>query len=398
MRFVEHTLELSRVQNIPEEVRITVVGYNWDDCLSTKSLRDWLEKKRAEQEAAGNKIARPSVSEGATPEKVAERQQRVIELVSDLTNGFPTESETRTEEESAQWLMAQFLDWHRREEKSGWWEFFRLKDLGDDDLLEEKAAIARLRFDRCVGVDGRSPVDRYTFEKQETEIRDGDKVVHRGDPIGEVLGIDVGQRTIDIKKVGKAVDLHPSSIYKHEMVRTEELAESLFRIGEWIGVNGIVSAGQYQAARDLLRRTTPRLANGESVTVQPNESTEAAARRIVAALDTSVLPVQGPPGAGKTYTGARMISELIRRGKKVGITSNSHKAIRLLIDETLKVCRTEGLVGIRCIQKVTEKTDEALPDGLEVVKDNGKVLAALVTGAAQIAAGTAWLWSRDEFF
>lgn len=398
MRFVEHTLELSRVQNIPEEVRITVVGYNWDDCLSTKSLRDWLEKKRAEQEAAGNKIARPSISEGAAPEKVAERQQRVIELVSELTNGFPTESETRTEEESAQWLMAQFLDWHRREEKSGWWEFFRLRDLGDEDLLEEKAAIARLQFDHCVGVDGRSPVDRYTFEKQETEIRDGDKVVHRGDPIGEVLGIDVGQRTIDIKKVGKAVDLHPSSIYKHEMVRTEELAESLLRIGEWIRINGIISTGQYQAARDLLRRTTPRLANGESVTVQPNESTEAAARRIVAALDTSVLPVQGPPGAGKTYTGARMISELIRRGKKVGITSNSHKAIRLLIDETLKVCRTEGLVGIRCIQKVTEKTDEALPDGLEVVKDNGKVLAALVTGAAQIAAGTAWLWSRDEFF
>ena len=111
-----------------------------------------------------------------------------------------------------------------------------------------------------------------------------------------------------------------------------------------------------------------------------------------------MLPVQGPPGAGKTYTGARMISELIRRGKKVGITSNSHKAIRLLIDETLKVCRTEGLAGIRCIQKVTEKTDEALPDNLEVVKDNGKVLAALITGAAQIAAGTAWLWSRDEFF
>ncbi len=398
MRFVEHTLELGRVQNIPEEVQITVMGYNQDDCSSTKSLRDWLEKKRSELEAAGNKIARPLISEGAAPEKVAEQQQRVIDLVSELTNGLPVDPLTRTEEESAQWLMAQLLDWHRREEKSGWWEFFRLRDLGDEELLEEKAAIARLQFDRRVGVDGRSPVDRYSFEKQETEIRDGDKVVHRGNPIGEVVGIDVGQRTIDIKKVGKAADLHPSSIYKHEMVRTEELAESLFRIGEWIRVNGIDSAGQYQSARDLLRRTTPRLSNGESITVQPNESTEAAARRIVAALDNSVLPVQGPPGAGKTYTGARMISELIRRGRKVGITSNSHKAIRLLIDEALKVCQTEGLSGIRCVQKVTEKTDEALPGGLEVVKDNGKVLAALAGGTTQIAAGTAWLWTRGEFF
>jgi predicted RecB family nuclease len=398
MRFVEHTLELGRARNIPEEVRITIEGYNADDCFSTKSLRDWLEAKRAEMERAGHNIARPTISEGAAPEKVAERQQRVIVLVTDLTNGLPVDPLTRSEEESAQWLMAQLLDWHRREEKSGWWEFFRLSDLGDEDLLEEKAAIARLQFDRRVGVDGRSPVDRYTFAKQETEIRDGDKVVHRGNQIGEVLAIDVGQRTIDIKKAGKAAELHPSSIYKHEMVRTEELAESLFRIGEWIRVNGMASVGQYQAARDLLRRTTPRLGNGESLTVQPNESIEAAARRIVTALDNSVLPVQGPPGAGKTYTGARMISELIRRGKKVGITSNSHKAIRLLVDEALKVCRTEGLAGTRCIQKVTEKPDEALPDGLEVVKDNGEVLAALVGGTAQIAAGTAWLWSREEFF
>jgi predicted RecB family nuclease len=398
MRFVEHTLELGRVQSIPEEVQIAVMGYNQDDCFSTKSLRDWLEKKRAEREAAGNKIARPSISEGAAPEKVAEQQQRVIELVSELTHGLPVDPLARTEEESAQWLMAQLLDWHRREEKSGWWEFFRLKDLSDEDLLEEKTAIARLQFDRCVGVDGRSPVDRYAFEKQETEIREGDKVVHRGDAIGEVVGIDLGRRTIEIKKAGKAVDLHPSSIYKHEMVRTEELAESLFRIGEWIRANGIASAGQYQAARDLLLRTTPRLGNGESIMAQPSESTEVAARRIVAALDNSVLPVQGPPGAGKTYTGAWMISELIRRGKKVGITSYTHKAIRLLIDEALKVCRMEGLAGIRCIQKVTEKTDEALPDDLEVVRDNGKVLAALVGGTAQIAAGTAWLWSRGEFF
>lgn len=398
MRFVEHSLELGQLRKIPEEVQATIEGYNSDDCLSTKSLRDWLEAKRAEQEQAGHKIARPIISEGAAPEKVAERQQRVVELVSDLTNGLPVDPLARSAGESAQWLLAQLLDWHRREEKSGWWEFFRLRDLGDEELLEEKAAIARLQFDQCVGVDGRSPVDRYNFEKQETEIRDGDKVVHRGNPIGEVLSIDVGQRTIDIKKAGKAVDLHPSSIYKHEMVRTEELSESIFRIGEWVKVNGIASNGEYQAARGMLQRTGPQLSDGESITIQPNESVEAAGRRIVAALDGSVLPVQGPPGAGKTYTGARMICELLRRGKKVGITSNSHKAIRLLIDEALKVCRAEGLAGIRCIQKVSEKPEGTLPEGLEVVKDNGKVLATLVGGVAQIAAGTAWLWSREEFF
>jgi uncharacterized protein len=397
MRFVEHALELGQVPMIPEPVRNTIEGYNADDCLSTRSLREWLEAKRTEQESAGHKIPRPTPSEGEAPEKVAERQQRVIQLFADLTNGLPTHPLARNQEQSGQWLMAQLLDWHRREEKSGWWEFFRLRDLGEEDLLDEKAAIAHLRFEHRIGVDGKSPVDRYTFDKQETEIRDGDTVVHRGDPIGKVQAVDPASRTIDIKKTGKAASFHPTSIYKYERVPTAELAESLFRIGEWIRANGITSAGRYQAARDLLQRTAPRLGNGETITIQPNESIEVAARRIVAALDNSVLPVQGPPGAGKTYTGARMICEMVRRGKKVGITSNSHKAIRLLIDEALKVCRAEGLARIQCTQKVSETPEETLPDGLQVVKDNGKVLAALVGGTAQIAAGTAWLWSREEF-
>jgi len=29
------------------------------------------------------------------------------------------------------------LDWYRREKKSFWWEYFRLSELSDEDLLEE---------------------------------------------------------------------------------------------------------------------------------------------------------------------------------------------------------------------------------------------------------------------
>lgn len=47
--------------------------------------------------------------------------------------------------------------------------------------------------------------------------------------------------------------------------------------------------------------------------------------RIVNELDETVLAIQGPPGAGKTYTGARMICEAVRRGLRVGVTAVSHK-------------------------------------------------------------------------
>ena len=41
--------------------------------------------------------------------------------------------------------------------------------------------------------------------------------------------------------------------------------------------------------------------------------------------------MQGPPGSGKTWQGARMAIALMREGKRVGVTSLSHKAIHNLL-------------------------------------------------------------------
>ncbi len=49
-------------------------------------------------------------------------------------------------------------------------------------------------------------------------------------------------------------------------------------------------------------------------------------------LDGSTLAIQGPPGSGKTFTGARMICRLVQAGKRVGVTAVSHKVIRNLLD------------------------------------------------------------------
>ncbi len=106
-----------------------------------------------------------------------------------------------------------------------------------------------------------------------------------------------------------------------------------------------------------------------------------------------MLPIQGPPGAGKTYTGARMICELVRNRKKVGITAMSHKVIRKLLDEVVKAAKEEKL-RIRCIQKTSNEFEEC-PEIIEV-DHNADVLDALLNNEVDIAAGTAWLWSRED--
>ena len=75
--------------------------------------------------------------------------------------------------------------------------------------------------------------------------------------------------------------------------------------------HGITGRGTYQAARDLLLKEAPRL-NGSPIRT-PDEPTLAAARRLALRLDGGVLPIQGPPGSGKTYTAARMIADLLVR-------------------------------------------------------------------------------------
>jgi uncharacterized protein len=145
----------------------------------------------------------------------------------------------------------------------------------------------------------------------------------------------------------------------------------------------------------LLRRP-PRLAGGGSTLLHDGESTVDGAKRIAGLLNDSVLAIQGPPGAGKTFAGARMMCELIQQGKKVGITAVSHKVIRNLLNEVVSAAQESGIADLRCIQKVSEKPDENAP-GITFATDNAGPLAALRSGA-QVVAGTAWLWSREDYF
>ena len=123
----------------------------------------------------------------------------------------------------------------------------------------------------------------------------------------------------------------------------DELRKEIRELGEWIKNNGLEAEGTYRAACELLLRRPPRLADGDGALIHSGESTVAAAKRIGVLLDDSVLAIQGPPGAGKTYGGARMICELIRRGKKVGVTAMSHKVIRNLLNEVLRAAEEAGI-------------------------------------------------------
>ncbi len=395
-RTIEHSLELSQSIQMWESAQKTLEDYNHDDCLSLIMMRNWLEQQRGAMIQAGREVARPASQDSAPPPQVDERQQRIQELFGQLTGDVAVEPDERSGEQAARWLLANLLDWHRRENKAEWWEFYRLRELSDEDLLAEKSAISQLQWMHRLGVERNIPVDRYVFARQETDIRTGDTLHNREEKIGTVQAVDLVARTIDIKKTKKTAEMHPSSAFSFSTVNSKVLAESLFRLGAWVQANGIDSSGGHRAARDLLLRKPPRI-SGETggPLVYEGEDVLEAAKRIVVAMDSSVLAIQGPPGTGKTYTGARMICELVRKGKKVGITALSHKVIRNLLEEVVRAARLEDLANLHCMQKVNEKS-EAPSECIKETTDNAEALKALQQSGAQVLAGTAWLWACEE--
>jgi uncharacterized protein len=394
-RALECALELNEAASIPAAVRDVVEAYNREDCLSTLRLRDWLETIRDTLVAGGKEIARPPLSSGEPSEAADDRRQRAIVLMGRLLDGIPDEPSQRTTNQKAHWLLAHMIEFHRREGKAPAWEYFRLRGLSDEELLEERCAIAGLEFVKRTGSGTKKcPIDRYRFPAQDLQVREGDNLETSDGPLGTVHAIDMAAHTIDVKKRTDTADVHPTSVFAHKRIDPGAVADSLFRLAAWVADHGadpgIGAPGPYRAARKLLLRTPPPMD-----LYNPSADIVAEARRLALHLDHDVLPIQGPPGSGKTYTGARMICELLRAGKKVGVTAVSHKVIRKLLEEVLKAAGEEKL-RVRCIEKVGEKS-KPQNTGIPETTSNGAVLEALESGEATLAAGTAWLWAREEF-
>ena len=388
---VQACLEFADVEGLTDESQRAVQDYNRDDCLSTLGLRDWLEGVRNELIQDGAQIDRPVAGEGDPSEAISAWQERVNVLSERLTEDVPADIEAHTEEQQARWLLANVADWHRREDKSVWWEYFRLSDLTAEDLVDERGALADLEFVRAVGGTASAPVHRYRFPVQETDLRDGKALMSvGGEKFGKLETISFEDRTVDIKKRMDSADRHPSAVFAHELVDARVLAESLVGIGEYVAENGLESSGAHRVACDLLLRQRPR--TGGAPLQSDDETTVQAALRIAPLLQGGVLPIQGPPGAGKTFTGARMICALVDAGAKVGVTANSHKVIRNLLDEVMGAAEESG-TDLTAIQKPAEREDDL--DRLRFTTRSEDIFSALQRDC-HVAGGTAWLWARPE--
>ena len=390
---LEHAIETGQIDTLQRELTPVVAGYNRDDCRSTAALHDWLEGLRQQQIDAGSDIARPAAPVVEKSEKLTERIARIEDVVRKLTADVPVDEAERSAEQHARWLLAYCQDYYRREDKQVWWEKFRLMELDVADYVHENKALGGLEFVGQVPAPGKTPVHRYRFPAQECGIRGDTLLGPDGETVGTVHNLDVGNCWVDIKKTAKSATVHPRGVFDFSRFNAGEFEEALLRLADWVIDNGIDAPGPHRAARDLLLRRPPRLGAGIALTVAADTLVEDA-QTICRGLDHSILPVQGPPGSGKTYLGAQLIVDLVRQGKRVGVCANSHKVIRNLLERVLMTADELG-VAVGCAAKPLEKGDLAGTD-IEETMSNPDALHA-IANHANVLGGTKYLWARVEF-
>ncbi|MPY91427.1 MAG: TM0106 family RecB-like putative nuclease [Luteitalea sp.] len=396
LRTMEQALELDLPDLITQEIRDVIQGYNRDDCVSALRLRDWLEGLRNGLEAKDQEVPRPQPKDREASGNVTEREQRVEALRANLLEGVPLEAKARDVDQQARWLLAYLLDWHRRENRAAWWEYYRLLELPEEDLFDEPQAIAGLEFveraDLILSKKGKptgSVVDRYRYPIQEMEIRRGDELkLNTEQRLGDVVRVNRAERTIDIRKGPTMAEVHPTSVFEHRHVYTDVIEDVISAMGE-----GLARGDADSLAVRMLRAEAPSTVSG-TFDVRSGETAVDYAVRVAGDLAETVLAIQGPPGAGKTFSGSRMICALLAQGKRVGVIATGHSVIRNLLDAVAESAASLGRNDVRLGHKVDESDDSGT---LSAFGDNKAALEALESGRVNVLGGTAWLWTRPEF-
>jgi predicted RecB family nuclease len=357
--------------------------YNEDDCKSNAELWEWLRNLAKEQGISyvdRHSADAPAPPKAADPE-IVKRQELSAKL--------------RAQGDPISVVLGDLVDFHRRELKPMWWKMFDRADASAEELRDDSGCIEGLKAVGDCVAEKKSFLQKYTFDpSQECKLGTDDRIMftHNLDASFAIASIDLdlGELTLKIGNKGledKCQGKFPSngSILKNEYVNPGEIPDALFDIASQQLTNDL-----HPPVKSLLERLTP--ANPLQV---DGESTVDAAFRIIGLINGGCLVIQGPPGTGKTYTASCMIDSLLAAGKKVGVTSNSHKAVVNLLKACGDAARRNGrqLVGLKVGDEPDKDLHSANPD-LRYVKDTGEARAEYSAG---IIAGTAWLFSRPEW-
>jgi predicted RecB family nuclease len=349
-----------------------IAAYNEEDCVSTLQLRDWLLLMRP------GEAPRPEPKEPREPPEGAAETE---ELRAALLAGLPDDPYEVAAADRPRWLLAQLLLYHRREEKPVWWAFFDRIGRTSEELQERDSdAIGGLEQAGPPVGSGQSLVWPFTFPAQQHHLGEGDSVFDpaTGGPAGSIDALTEEEGTLSLRRGPTLEEVPlPAALIPGGPYNTKVQQAALRRLARSVLAGG----DTYLASKSILVR--------EPFPAPLVQDDLEAAKELAAGLDGRHLVIQGPPGSGKTYAGARLIVRLMQLGRRVGITSTSHKAIHNLVAEVEEAAREENF-EFRGLKK-GDSYESAF-----VTTSGNQAHFSEPEDDVLLLAGTAWLFARDD--
>lgn len=372
----------------------SIRDYNIDDCESTQDLVEWLRKLQKDR-----KISYLGMFEVYKPEVKEEISKRTILRDRLLEKAKQLDSNSKQKQllENLAWM----LEFHRREAKPVFWRFFDRLGTSHEELLDDSECLAFCqRTNRepfKLTPQAKNPAFEYRFDPAQEfkgpsktfyllgeEDKDGKraKVTY----VPDESDLENGLIVLQSKEEPKAL----ISLIPDEYVNPSPIPESITQfVADF-------EAGKLQrcAIVDFLTCSKPAIKGHKGGSIIIDNGLEDKLEQIIQTvenLDNSYLTIQGPPGAGKSYTAKHVIAKLVQAGRKIGISSNSHKAINNLLLSTAKYCNEQG---IKATFVCTKETEAALVDEGIIISDNNELPSYVKAGC--VLGTTAWGYARDD--
>ena len=292
--------------------------------------------------------------------------------------------------------MGDLLGYWRRENSAVAMKALLLSTAPDTEQMESMGAIARLKYvgrkpqhHAKTGKELKWEAAVFTFPPQpiDADIKPGETLIlamnDREWEFFKVASIDRRKGELRVVWDKKRIDsgVIPSSLV--HFVRFDEKAKrvALQQLGD-----EMLAGDASRVGHSMLRRELPKfVAGGGPAGGQFTRAVEDICGWVTQ-LDGSFVPIQGPPGSGKTFTGAHIIRTLVKAGKRVGVTAMSHHAIDNLMEAVVERFVEDGDVGeLRAVRK--SKPGDL--DHVEYIDDNGDAAG----GDFNVLAGTPWFFA-----
>ena len=364
-----------------DAVLAQIAQYNEEDCRATLGLLDWLHRLRPRDLPWPAPPAPRELSEEAAG-AIERRGQLREQLLDGAEPGTP------------RWLAGELLEYHRREARPAWWWYFEHLGISSEELVEDSESIGGLEPDPKTRPTPSKKSLVHTLEFPPQEHKLGPGLAHdpaTGKNAGEILEIDDARGLLRLKRGPKLAGVPlPKALIPEGPYSNPDQRDAIFRVAESIRNDD----GRYPALRAILGREQPRFrgrsAGGRIQTTDPAEM-----KALALGLDGSYLFIQGPPGSGKTWTGACLAVHLLAQGKRIGVAAQSHKAIHKLLGEIEREAREQG-VRFHGLKKSTSTNDESVYHG-QLIRNEPRAEAIASAGrGVQLLAGTAWLFARAD--